>query len=116
MKTIQDIQAMLEVFVNEREWQPYQSPKNLAMALTGEVGELVEHFQWISQSESQVLSEEALFEVKDEMADVFIYLIRMADKLGIDLIQAAEVKIGKNAVKYPIEKSKGNQLKYSKLT
>lgn len=115
MKTIEDVQTALEVFVNEREWQPYQSPKNLAMALTGEVGELVEHFQWLSQSESGNLNHQQLAEVIDEMADVFIYLVRLADRLNIDLINAAQNKIQKNAIKYPIDKSKGNQLKYTKL-
>ena len=115
MKTIQDVQDAVEVFVNEREWQPFQSPKNLAMALTGEVGELVEHFQWLSQQESAELSVEHKSEVIDEMADVFIYLIRLADKLDIDLISAAEQKLDKNRAKYPVEKAKGKQTKYTKL-
>lgn len=115
MKTIRDVQDDLERFVNEREWQPYQSPKNLVMALTGEVGELVEHFQWLTQEESANLNAEQLSEVQDEMADVFVYLIRLADKLGVDLLEAAEQKIAKNALKYPVEKSKGNQTKYTKL-
>ena len=115
MKSIEDVQAALEIFVNEREWQPYQSPKNLVMALTGEVGELVEHFQWLSQDESGCLDSQQFTEVTDEMADVFIYLVRLADKLGIDLVKAAEQKIEKNAKKYPVEQSRGNQLKYTKL-
>lgn len=115
MKTIRELQGRVEEFVKERDWQPFQSPKNLAMALTGEVGELVEHFQWLTQEESERLSDETLTEVKDEMADVFIYLVRMADRLNVDLLEAAEVKIAKNALKYPVEKSKGNQLKYTKL-
>ena len=115
MKTIQDVQAAVEIFVNERDWQPFQSPKNLVMALTGEVGELVEHFQWLTQEESGELSIEQKSEVSDEMADVFIYLIRLADKLDIDLISAAEQKLEKNRIKYPIEKAKGNQTKYTKL-
>ena len=115
MKSISDVQARLEEFVNEREWQPYQSPKNLVMALSGELGELVEHFQWLSQAESSNLDRETYNEVKDEMADVFIYLIRLADKLDVDLISAAEQKIIKNAKKYPVDKAKGNQKKYNKL-
>ena len=115
MKTIQDVQAAVETFVNERDWQPFQSPKNLVMALTGEVGELVEHLQWLTQEESGELSIEQKSEVSDEMADVFIYLIRLADKLDIDLISAAEQKLEKNRIKYPIEKAKGNQTKYTKL-
>ena len=115
MKTIQDVQAAVETFVNERDWQPFQFPKNLVMALTGEVGELVEHFQWLSQAESSELAPEKKCEVSDEMADVFIYLIRLADKLDIDLISVAEQKLEKNRIKYPIEKAKGNQTKYTKL-
>ncbi|MCH2189709.1 MAG: nucleotide pyrophosphohydrolase [Gammaproteobacteria bacterium] len=115
MKTIKDVQTALDAFVNEREWQPYQSPKNLVMALTGEVGELVEHFQWLNEDESGALDQQKLSEVTDEMADVFIYLVRLADKLDIDLIEAARQKIGKNAIKYPVEKSRGNQLKYTIL-
>ncbi len=115
MKTIEDVQRKLEQFVNERDWQPFQSPKNLVMALTGEVGELVEHFQWLSQQQSLDMSKEQKQEVQDEMADVFIYLIRLADKLDIDLIEAADQKIIKNAIKYPVDKSKGNQIKYTKL-
>lgn len=115
MKTIEDIQKTLDAFVSERDWQPYQSPKNIVMALTGEVGELVEHFQWLTQEQSRLLNDEQQSEVADEMADVFIYLVRLADILGIDLITAAEQKIRKNAIKYPVEKSKGNQTKYTKL-
>lgn len=115
MKSIRDVQAQLEEFVNERDWQPYQSPKNLVMALSGELGELVEHFQWLTQAESSNLDQETYDEVKDEMADVFIYLIRLADKLDVDLISAAEQKIIKNAEKYPVDKAKGNQKKYNKL-
>ncbi len=115
MNTIKEVQAKLEEFVNERDWQPFQSPKNLVMALTGEVGELVEHFQWLSQAESQKLSSEQLSEVRDEMADVFIYLVRLADKLNVDLPSAATQKIEKNALKYPVEKSRGHQTKYTKF-
>ncbi len=115
MQTIKDVQDALETFVNEREWQPYQSPKNLAMALTGEVGELVEHFQWLTQQESGQLNSEQMSEVTDEMADVFIYLVRLADKLDVDLISAAEQKITKNGHKYPVHKARGNQTKYTKL-
>ncbi len=115
MKTIKDLQDALEIFVNEREWQPYQSPKNIVMALSGEMGELIEHFQWLTQEESASLPAQVKAEVQDEMADVFIYLARLADKLDIDLIDAARQKIVKNAKKYPVEKARGNQTKYSKL-
>ncbi len=115
MKTIEDVQLKVKRFVEEREWQPYQSPKNIVMALSGEVGELIEHFQWLTQEESNSLTDELKAEVRDEMADVFIYLTRLADILDIDLICAAEQKIQKNARKYPVEKARGNQTKYTKL-
>lgn len=115
MKTIEDVQNNVKQFVEEREWQPYQSPKNIVMALSGEVGELIEHFQWLTQAESSSLTDEQKSDVKDEVADVFIYLARLADILDIDLIGAAEQKIQKNARKYPIDKARGNQTKYTKL-
>lgn len=115
MKTIEDVQNKVKQFVEEREWQPYQSPKNIVMALSGEVGELIEHFQWLTQAESSSLTDEQKSDVKDEVADVFIYLARLADILDIDLIGAAEQKIQKNARKYPIDKARGNQTKYTKL-
>ncbi|PZP57915.1 MAG: nucleotide pyrophosphohydrolase, partial [Azospira oryzae] len=85
------------------------------MALAGETGELIEHFQWLTFEESANLPKETLAEVELEMADVLLFLTRLADKLGIDLLQAAEKKLALNAQKYPVEKAKGKATKYTRL-
>jgi NTP pyrophosphatase (non-canonical NTP hydrolase) len=90
-------------FVEERHWQQHQSPKNLVMALTGEVGELVEHFQWLTVEQSRQLDDAKKQAVAMEMADVLIYLVRMADELHIDLVAAAHEKCDVNQRKYPKE-------------
>jgi len=103
----------LRKFVAERDWDQFHSPKNLAMALSVEAAELVEHFQWLTEAESQRLAPEKLAEVRDEIADVLVYLVRLADKLDVDLLAAAAQKIDKNALKYPAEKVRGSMKKYS---
>ncbi|HUY02489.1 MAG TPA: nucleotide pyrophosphohydrolase [Rhodocyclaceae bacterium] len=95
----------LRDFAAERGWRAYHTPKNLAMALIVEAAELVEHFQWATPEESRALSPDKLGEVQDEMADVLIYLVELADVLGVDLIAAARAKIVKNARKYPAPES-----------
>ena len=100
-------------FSTERDWNQYHSPKNLAMALIVEAAELVEHFQWLKQEESANLSPDKLAEVEQELADIQIYLIRIADVLKIDVISAVGTKIQLNADKYPVEKVKGSSKKYS---
>lgn len=105
----------LREFVAEREWRSYHTPKNLAMALIVEAAELVEHFQWATPEESVALTPEKAMEVQEEMADVLVYLVELADVLNIDLIHAAHDKIAKNALKYPVEKARGNATKYDKL-
>ena len=90
-------------FVIERNWQRHQTPKNLAMALTGEVGELVELFQWLTPEESREVAGERRQAVAEEMADVLIYLVRLADEMGIDLVAAAHEKCEINERKYPVE-------------
>ena len=102
-------------FAQERDWDQFHSPKNLAMALSVEAAEIVEHFQWLTQAESDRLDSVKLAEVKDEIADVMIYLTRLADRLGIDPVQAAEEKMRLNELKYPVEKAKGNAVKYTDL-
>ena len=99
------LQATLQKFADERNWNQYHSPKNLAMALTAEVGELVEIFQWLSEDQSKsVATDEKLgAAVRDELADVFIYLVRLGQVLGVDLDEAVREKIEKNARKYPPE-------------
>jgi len=103
----------LRKFVAERDWDQFHSPKNLAMALSVEASELLEHFQWLTEAESHRLAPEKRDEVRDEMADVLVYLVRLADKLDVDLLAAAAQKIDKNALKYPAEKVRGSMKKYS---
>src|SRR4030095_4181904 len=94
----------LRKFVAERDWDQFHSPKNLAMALSVEAAELMEHFQWLTEEQSKELTDEKLKEVRHELADVLIYLIRLADKLDVDLFAAAKEKIELNAKKYPADK------------
>lgn len=105
----------VQEFAREREWEPFHSPKNLAMALSVECAELMEHFQWLTESQSRRLGKAKLQEVSTELADVQIYLIRLAHVLGVDLIEASNAKLVVNARKYPVSKSKGKATKYSDL-
>ena len=98
---LNELTQELRRFADERDWERYHTPKNLAAALIVEAGELLEHFQWISQEESLHLSPTAKQEVAHEVADVLIYLTRLADRLGIDMLAAASEKMGLNAQKYP---------------
>ena len=109
-----DLKTRLQGFADQRDWEQFHSPKNLAMALSVEVAELLEHFQWLSEGESRNLSPASRNEVAQEIADVQIYLVRLADKLGIDILQAAEAKIQENEAKYPISRAKGSARKYSR--
>lgn len=99
--SLQELTLALRRFADERDWERYHTPKNLAAALIVEAGELLEHFQWLTQEESLHLSPEAKQEVAHEVADVLIYLTRLADRLGIDMLAAASEKMGLNAKKYP---------------
>lgn len=96
-----EIRDRLRTFVAERNWDQYHTPKNLAMALSVEAAELLEHFQWLTVEESKQLDESTLSAVADEIADVQIYLIMLADRLGVDLGSAVDQKIVKNGRKYP---------------
>jgi NTP pyrophosphatase (non-canonical NTP hydrolase) len=107
------LRADVRDFADARNWQQFHSPKNLAMTLIVEAGELVEHFQWLTQEQSLDLEEKKHREVALEMADVLIYLIRMADRLDIDLLEAAREKIRINRQKYPPEKAAGRADKYT---
>jgi len=102
------LRQRLAEFAAVRDWEQFHSPKNLAMALIGEAGELIEHFQWLSEIQSQNLSPETKQAVSYELADILIYLIRLADQLDIDLIQAAQAKIQINETRYPVERVKGS--------
>ncbi|HIL95467.1 MAG: nucleotide pyrophosphohydrolase [bacterium] len=110
---IDALQKRFRQFADERDWNQFHTPKNLAMALSVEASELLEHFQWLSAQESSELSEEKLNQVRQEMADVFLYLIRLADKLDINLEDAVEEKMVLNAKKYPADKVKGSAKKYT---
>lgn len=104
----------LREFASEREWDKFHTPKNLAMALAVESGELMEIFQWLTEEESFKIKETDKIEnVSDEMADVFVYLIRLADKLNIDLYEAVDKKMVKNEKKYPSDLVRGSCKKYS---
>ena len=113
---ITELQSKLEKFAVDRDWNQFHSPKNLIMALTSEVGELNDLFQWLTDEQSKVenLSPALLNRSKEEIADVFLYIIRIADKLNIDLYKASIDKISLNETKYPIELSKGNAMKYNR--
>tara|TARA_A100001011_G_scaffold370870_1_gene427637 strand:+ start:116 stop:466 length:351 start_codon:yes stop_codon:yes gene_type:complete len=113
---LDDLINKLRVFSNERDWDQFHSPKNLIMALTSEVGELSDIFQWLSEEQSKIenIDSKSLEKTKEEIADVFLYILRIADKLNIDLEREAVKKIRINAEKYPIELSKGNSVKYNR--
>lgn len=105
----------LRAFAAERDWEQFHTPKNLAMALAGEVGEVIEHFQWLTPEASGALSDGQREEVALELADVLLYLVRLADVLDIDLADAARRKLAVNAARYPAEKARGRHEKYDKL-
>ena len=111
---LQLIKSKIKKFSDERNWDQFHTPKNLAMALSVEASELLEIFQWLNQEESKNLNDKEKESVKEELADIFIYLIRIADKLDIDLEEAIKHKMKINAKKYPVELSKGNAVKYNK--
>jgi dCTP diphosphatase len=112
MNKLDKIKLRLRQFADERDWDQFHSPKNLAMALIVEAAELVEHFQWLTEKQSQKLPADKLAEVEQEIADIQIYLIRLADKLGIDVEKAVNEKIKLNEKKYPADKMRGKAGKY----
>jgi dCTP diphosphatase len=113
--SIDTLRDKLRQFAAERDWDQFHSPKNLAMALSVEAAELLEHFQWLSDAESAALAPERRVKVREELADVLLYLIRLADKLDIDLATAAADKLNVNAQKYPVQKARGSSKKYTEL-
>ena len=115
MTELEALRERLREFSAAREWDQFHSPKNLAMALSVEAGELLEVFQWLTQEQSRNLGEKAHAAVSEEIADVLLYLIRIADQLGVDAVAAAQRKLAANAAKYPVEKARGNARKYDKL-
>lgn len=107
------IQHELESFARERDWNQYHSPKNLAMALSVEAAELVEHFQWLTEAQSAEPNEAKRQAIASEIADVQIYLLRLADKLGIDIEAAVASKMRENGAKYPADRVRGSAAKYT---
>jgi NTP pyrophosphatase (non-canonical NTP hydrolase) len=105
----------LRQFSKDRDWEQFHSPKNLACALSVEVSEVLEHFQWLPEDQSRSISRELRAEVSEELADVFLYLLQLSDALGVNLVESAHRKIAVNASKYPVDKSKGKSTKYTKL-
>jgi dCTP diphosphatase len=110
---IEELQRRVREFADEREWDQFHSPKNLAMALSVEAAELVEEFQWLTEEQSRNLDPERRERVRLEAADVFIYLLRIADKLGVDLAQAVADKMIVNERKYPADRVRGDSRKYT---
>jgi dCTP diphosphatase len=115
MDAFQVLGKKVRRFAEERDWDQFHSPKNLSMALAVECAELMEHFQWLTESQSRRLGREQLRKVELELADVQIYLIRLSQMLGIDLVAVGNKKLLKNAVKYPVATAKGSAQKYTQL-
>lgn len=113
INSIEVLRDRLREFAKERDWDQFHTPKNLSMALIAEAAELVEHFQWVDGEKSHLLEEKTRPCVEEEIADIFIYLVRISDKLGIDLYGAAERKIAINALKYPADRVRGSARKYT---
>jgi len=112
---IEALQQRLAEFARERDWDQFHTPRNLATAMAVEAAEILEIFQWLTDEQSNSLPEAKRAALSEELADVFLYLLKLAGKLDVDLIQAAHAKIEKNASKYPVEKSKGRSDKYTDL-
>jgi dCTP diphosphatase len=110
---LDDLRSAIDAFIRERDWEQFHSPKNLAMALSVEIAEIVEHFQWLTEEQSQNLPPEKLAAIRDEIGDVMIYLTELSEKLGIDPVEAAKAKVTINGQKYPAELVKGKASKYT---
>lgn len=115
MSDLKKLREDLRQFAAERDWDQFHSPKNLEIALSVEASELLEPFQWLSEEASAALHPGARTQVEEEMADVLLYLIRLADKLDVDLVAAAKRKLEANARKYPVDKARGRSTKYTEL-
>jgi len=115
MTDLEGLRARLRDFAAARDWDQFHSPKNLAMALSGEAGELLEIFQWLTDEQSRRLDDKARSAAADEIADVLLYLVRLADKLGLDPLAEAQRKLADNERRYPVEKARGSAKKYTEL-
>lgn len=112
---IESLVLALRDFARARDWEQFHSPKNLAAALSVEAAELLEHFQWLTETQSLDLSDDKKARVAEEVADVLLYLLQLSDKLGIDPLKAAQAKLATNAVKYPVDRARGSSLKYTEI-
>jgi len=112
IRDLAELRDRLRAFVAERDWDQFHSPKNLSMALSVEAAELVEIFQWLTEEQSAVLDSGRRARVEAELADILVYLVRLADRLDLDLLQAASRKLEENRRKYPAERVRGQALKY----
>jgi len=112
---LRELREALRAFAAERDWDQFHSPRNLATALAVEAAELLEPFQWLTDEQSRSLPPDARAAVEEELADVLLYLVRLADKLDVDLAAAARAKIVRNGEKYPVEKARGSSRKYDAL-
>lgn len=115
MTELDALRVRLAAFAAERDWGQFHSPKNLAMALAAESGELLEVFQWLTEEQSRALDPVAKHAAAEEMADMLLYLVRLADVSGVDLVAAANRKLALNAERYPVDKARGSNAKYDKL-
>jgi len=113
--SLRDLAQQLDRFAADRDWQQFHSPKNLASALIVEAGELLEHFQWMTEQQSRELPPEQRDAVGAEMADVLLYLVQLANALGIDPVAAAQAKLRVNELKYPVDRARGTSTKYDQL-
>ena len=112
-KTLNTLTQQLRDYADARDWQQFHSPKNLAMALSVEAAELVEIFQWLTEEESGNLTSTQRQQTEHELADIFLYLLRMADRVDVDIVDAAKKKILINEKRYPAEKVRGSSKKYT---
>ena len=112
---IEDLKAKIRKFRDDRDWKQFHGPKDMAISIAIEAGELLEEFQWKDKAGVEKKVRDEKHKVEEEMADIYIYLLELSDNLGIDLIEAAKKKMAKNELKYPIEKAKGNAKKYTEL-
>ena len=112
---VKDVAKRLSAFARERDWEQFHSPKNIAVALSVEASELLEIFQWLTEAQSKELSREAMEKVKEEAADVQLYLVRLCDLLNVDLAAAVDAKLAANARKYPVHEARGSSKKYTEL-
>ena len=115
MDEIEDILEKIRQFRDERNWMQFHDPKNIAISIVIEAAELLEHFQWKNKEEVEQYVKENKGEIEEEIADIALYLFELADNLGINLSDAMEKKLEKNAKKYPAEKVRGKHTKYNKL-